>query len=172
MCIRDRNIDRDHWFWREPVLATKPDVPASAIFPGDLLFPDLTQEYAARIRVMLHGFLDLGHHTVIKLNNRHLIDVRSWGGKRVVQVEQLIDEPIASTALREGRNRVLLQVFADQDKFDGILFNWFAIDYRRLYAAWFGQLEWNQPASSGHRIAIGGLRPRQDELWDLANGIS
>ena len=165
------NIDRDHWFWREPVLATKPDVPASAIFPGDLLFPDLTQEYAARIRVMLHGFLDLGHHTVIKLNNRHLIDDRIWGGKREGQVELLIDEPIASTTLREGRNRVLLQVFADQDKFDGILFNWFAIDYRRLYAAWFGQLEWNQPASSGHRIAIGGLRHRQVELLDVANGI-
>ncbi|MEE3259641.1 MAG: C25 family cysteine peptidase [Candidatus Latescibacterota bacterium] len=162
---------RDHWFWREPVRANKADVPSSALFPGDLLFPDLAQEYQARLRVMLHGFTDLGHHTVLKLNNRELIDDQIWGGKRQGQVELLVDKPIPSSSLRDGRNRVLLQVFADQEKFDWIFFNWFAVDYRRLYSAWHGYLEFSQPASTGHRIAVNGLRHRQVELLDIANGI-
>ena len=168
--VEAADIDRDHWFWREPVNATKPDLPSSALFPGDLPAPDLDSEYTGRLRVALHGFLDLGHHTVIKLNNRHLIDDRIWGGKREGQVELIIDEPIPSTHLQAGRNRILLQVFADQEKFDGILFNWFSIDYRRLYTALTGYLEFTQPASAGHRITVTGLRHRQIELLDIANG--
>jgi len=165
------NAERDHWFWREPVRADKPDLPSSAVFPGDLPFPDLDTEYEARLRVALHGFLDLGHHTVIKLNGRYLIDDRIWGGKDQGQVELVVDKAIPNSYLRQERNRLLLQVYADQEKFDGIYFNWFAIDYRRLYVAEDGHLEFRQAPSTGHQISISGFRHRHIEVLDLANHL-
>jgi len=161
---------RDHWFWEEPVKATKPDVPASRTFTGDLKSPDLEPDYAARLRVSLHGASDLGHHTVVKLNNRR-VDDRIWGGRREGQVELPIDAEIPSSYLREGRNRLLLQVFADQEKFDLVYLNWFAIDYRRRYRTWFGYLEFAQPSSDGHRITVSGFRDTRIELFDVANSV-
>ena len=162
---------RDHWFWREPVSATRPEVPSAAIFVGDLKSPDLTEDYTAWFRASLHGTSDLGHHTVIKLNARHTLVDTIWGGKGEGQVELPIAREISSTFLRQGTNRVLLQVFADQEKFDLIYFNWFAIGYRRFYQAWSGQLEFSQPFADGRRVTIFGLRDTRAELFDVTSGV-
>jgi hypothetical protein len=158
---------RDHWFWDQPIFATKPDVPSSRIFARDLAYPKLDEEYTARIRVALHGTTNLGHHTVVKLNNNE-IDDAVWEG----QVEREFELEIPSSYLRDGTNRVLLLAFADQAKWDQVFFNWFAIDYRRLYRAAVGFLSFERPAtSSGERITIGGFRNREIRLFDVANGI-
>nr|ADI22832.1 hypothetical protein [uncultured nuHF2 cluster bacterium HF0500_31B05] len=158
---------RDHWFWDQPVFATKPDVPSSRIFARDLAYPKLDEEYTARIRVALHGTTNLGHHTVVKLNNKEIEDA-VWEG----QVEHEFEVEIPSSYLRDGTNRVLLQAFADQAKWDQVFFNWFAIDYRRLYRASVGFLSFERPAiSSGERITISGFRNREIRLFDVANGI-
>ena len=158
---------RDHWFWDQPVLATKPDVPSSRIFARDLSYPALAEEYTARFRVSLHGTTNLGHHTVVKLNNNE-IDNAIWDG----QVARSFEREIPSTYLRDGTNRVLLQVFADQAKWDQVFFNWFAVDYRRLYKALVGHLSFSRPPTpTGERITISGFRYRAIELFDVANGV-
>ena len=157
---------RDHWFWHRPVFARSPNVPSSRIFVGELTDPDLSSDYTARIRLAVHGSTNLGHHTVLKLNN-HLLDERIWEG----QVEMVAAAEIASEHLRQGTNQVLLQAFADQAKWDKILFNWFEIDYRRLYRARRGYLAFSIPPSAGHRIEVSGFSHPQVELYDVANGI-
>ncbi len=158
---------RDHWFWDQPVFATKPDVPSSRIFARDLSYPKLDEEYTARLRVVLHGTTNLGHHTVVKLNNKE-IDDAVWEG----QVERRFEREIPSSYLRDGTNRILLQAFADQAKWDQVFFNWFAIDYRRLYRAKVGFLSFERPAiASGERISVGGFRNREIQLFDVENGI-
>ena len=158
---------RDHWFWDQPVFATKPDVPSSRIFARDLSYPMLDEEYTARLRVALHGTTNLGHHTVVKLNNKE-IDDAIWEG----QVERRFEREIPSNYLRDGTNRILLQAFADQAKWDQVFFNWFAVDYRRLYRAKVGFLSFERPAiPSGERISVGGFHNREIQLFDVANGI-
>ncbi len=157
---------RDHWFWQRPVFAKSPDVPSSRVFVGELPDPDLGSDYTARIRLALHGSTNLGHHTVLKLNN-HILDDRIWDGQVEMQVE--VDSP--SEHLRQGTNQVLLQAFADQAKWDKILFNWFEIDYRRLFRAKRGFLAFSLPPSAGQRIAVSGFSHPQIELYDVANGI-
>ena len=158
---------RDHWFWDQPVFATKPDVPSSRIFARDLSYPKLDEEYTARLRVALHGTTNLGHHTVVKLNNME-IDDAVWEG----QVERRFEHEIPSSFLRDGTNRILLQAFADQAKWDQVFFNWFAIDYRRLYRAKVGLLSFERPAiPTGERISVSGFRNREIQLFDVANGI-
>lgn len=168
------DVERDHWFWtlnNKPLTATRPDVPSAAEFPGDLLFPDLErEEYVANVRVAIHGASDLGHHTVLKLNGSQVLDERIWGEKRAGMVELLTRTEVASSQLKDGRNRILLQVFADQEKFDLMWFNWFEIDYFRRYSANGGYLDAIHPPSSGHRIKVENLAHSQLEILELNGG--
>ncbi len=168
------NAERDHWFWtlnNKALTATKPDVPSSAEFPGDLLFPDLDREYQAKVRVALHGASDLGHHTVLKLNARYVLSDSIWGGKKKGMVEFLAEAAVPSALLKNGRNRILLQVFADQEKFDLMWFNWFEIDYFRRYVANGGFLEATHPTSAGHRITVENLTHEKVVLFELNGGV-
>lgn len=157
---------RDHWFWHRPVFANSPNVPSSRIYVGELTQPDLSSDYTAHVRLAVHGATSLGHHTVLKLNN-HILDERIWSG----QVEMLVGAEIASGHLRPGPNQVLLQAFADQAKWDKVLFNWFEIDYRRLYMAMSGYLAFSQPPSAGHRIEVSGFSHPRIQLYDVANEV-
>ena len=105
----------------------KADVPSSAEFPGDLPHPDLDRAYDAHIRVALHGASDLGHHTVLKLNARKVLRDTVWGTSGNGMIDFLGEFSVDRSHLKDGRNRILLQVFADQAKFDLMWFNWFEI---------------------------------------------
>ena len=164
------DIERDHWFW-QLVKGTHPTKPGSGVYPGILQYPDLDQDYVARVRVALHGGTNLAHHTVAKLSTGHIIADSIWGVRREGQIELLVDSEVPSTALRDSINRVVVQVYADQEKFDWVYMNWFEIDYRRRYRTADGYLEFLQSPSSGHRISIAGLRDTRVELLDVVRGI-
>ena len=163
--------DRDHWFWDHPILATKPDIPSSRVYSGLLDAVDAGFEYDAHLRFALHGETALGHHTVVQLNNSGLndqvIDDSIWAG----QTELIVEKEIPVEYVERGTNRLLVKVFADQEKFDEVYLNWFEIGHYRLYRARVGYLEFEQPADSGHRIVLTGFKDSQIELYDLANGI-
>ena len=165
------DADRDHWFWDKPVKGTKPEIPGSGSFAGNLAAPDLEAEESARLRVALHGSSDLPHHTVTKLNNLYTINDTIWGAKSAGQIELRFESEIPHSYLRDGVNRLLLQVFADQDKFDLVYLNWFTLEYRRLYKAEEGYLEFGRFSDEEQRITVSGLRNTDVELYDVANGI-
>ena len=162
--------ERDHWMWDASIFATKPDLPSSRTFAGDLNALETRTGYAARIRVALHGLGGLGHHTVVQLNNvgldDNVIDDTIWEG----QTEHFIDAEIPASYLKRGTNRLLVKAFADQTKHDRVYTNWFEIDYFRLYQTVVGYLEFPQPASDGHRITLTGFKHPAIELYDLTSG--
>ena len=163
---------RDHWFWtlnNRPITATKSDVPSAAEFPGDVPFPDRQKEYLANIRVALHGASDLKHHTVIKFNARHVLTDTIWGDTGSGMVDFISTTQIKSSKVLEGRNRVLVQLYADQAKFDLMWFNWFEIDYYRLFMAVNGYLEATHIPSSGHRIRVEGFQHDDLEILNISN---
>jgi hypothetical protein len=165
------DADGDHWFWDQPVKATKPDIPSSRSYAGSLVAPDLETEESARLHVALHGSSNLPHHTVTKLNNLYTVSDTIWGARRAGQVELHFESEIPHSYLRDGTNRLLLQVFADQEKFDLVYLNWFALEYRRLYEAKEGYLEFGRFSAEEQRITVSGLRNTDIELYDVANGI-
>ena len=161
---------RDHWFWDRPIKTG--DVLGSGLFFGELESPDTHQDYTARLRIALHGATGWGHHTMVQLNNRksddRMVDESFWEG----QSELRFESEISPTWLNRGRNRLLLKVFADQEPgVDWIYFNWFEIDYLRLYQAYFDYLAFVQPPSDGHRITITGFTHATIEIFDVLNGI-
>ena len=161
---------RDHWFyWPEPLLASKVDVPSSHLAVVDLDQPQTGFEYTARIRVALHGAASLGHHTMIQLNNKGLddriIDEQFWEG----QTELLIEKEIPGEYVNRGTNRLLVKAFADRAKWDRIHLNWFEVDYLRLHRARAGYLEFAHPQSDGHRIRALYFAHPDIEIFDLAN---
>ena len=165
--------DRDHWFWtlnNKPLTATKADVPSAAEFPGNLIYPDLDKTYKAQVRVALHGASDLGHHTVLKLNAREVLADTVWGGAGEGMVEFISQTEVDGSLLKDGRNRILLQVFADQAKFDLMWFNWFEIGYYRRYLPTLGYLEATHPSSQGHRIVVQRFTHPDIEIFDLNSG--
>ena len=87
------------------------------------------------IRVALHGASDLGHHTVLKLNARKVLVDTVWGTSGNGMIDFLGEFSVDRSHLKDGRNRILLQVFADQAKFDLMWFNWFEIGYFRRYVS-------------------------------------
>ena len=164
---------RDHWFWtlnNRPITATKPDIPSAAEFPGDVPFPDLEQDYFANIRVALHGASNLKHHSVLKLNARHVLTDTIWGDSGNGMVDFMSTTKIKSSKIIEGRNRILVQLYADQAKFDLMWFNWFELDYYRRFVATNGYLEATHPPSSGHRIEVEGFNQNELEIFNTSNG--
>lgn len=167
------DAERDHWFWtlnNKPLTATKADVPSSAEFPGDLPHPDLDRAYDAHIRVALHGASDLGHHTVLKLNAREVLVDTVWGTSGNGMIDFLGEFSVDRSHLKDGRNRILLQVFADQAKFDLMWFNWFEIGYFRRYVSHLGYLEAAHPASEGHQISAQKFTHPHVEIFELNSG--
>ncbi|NKB67523.1 MAG: hypothetical protein GKR89_10710 [Candidatus Latescibacteria bacterium] len=156
----------DHWFWGNFLQSTRANVPAARIVVGDIDRLDQVTAYSPRLRLSIHGATNLGHHTVVSLNNE-IVDDSIWEGQR----EMRLSSEIPLDRLRNGRNRLLLQAFADQAKWDRIYFNWFALDYRRLYWARQGHLAFGQPVSQGHRIVVSGFGHPTIELWDLERGL-
>ncbi len=168
------DAERDHWFWtlnNKPLTATKADVPSAAEFPGDLPYPDLDRSYNALIRVALHGASNLGHHTVLKLNARKVLVDTVWGTSGNGMIDFLGEFSVDRSHLKDGRNRILLQVFADQAKFDLMWFNWFEIGYFRRYVSHLGYLEASHPASKGHQIAAQKFTHPHVEIFELKSGI-
>jgi len=165
------DADGDHWFWDKPVRATKPEIPSSRTYAGSLVAPDLETEESAVLRVALHGSSNLPHHTVTKLNNLHTVSDTIWGARGAGQIELRFESKIPHSYLKNGTNRLLLQVFADQEKFDLVYMNWFALEYRRLYKAEEGYLEFGRFSAEEQRITLSGLRDTDVELYDVANGI-
>lgn len=164
---------RDHWFWtlnNRPITATKPDIPSSAEFPGDLPFPDFDKEYVANIRVALHGASNLKHHTVLKFNARHVLNDTIWGDLGKGMIDFTSSAKIASDKIIEGRNRVLVQLYADQAKFDLMWFNWFEIDYFRRFVATAGYLETTHQPSRGYRIKVDGFNHEKLAIFNTSNG--
>ena len=168
------DAERDHWFWtlnNKPLTATKADVPSAAEFPGDLPYPDLDRAYNALIRVALHGASDLGHHTVLKLNAREVLVDTVWGTSGNGMIDFLGEFSVDRSHLKDGRNRILLQVFADQAKFDLMWFNWFEVGYFRRYVSHLGYLEASHPASEGHQIAAQKFTHPHVEIFELKGGM-
>ena len=162
------DINRDHWFWRRrPIRGVDVDTPGSAVFTGELPSPALgEEEYDVRLRVALHGQTP-AHHTVLKLNNHH-VDDYFWRG----QVEFVIEEEIPSSYLRKGTNRLLVQAFASATEGrDQSLFNYFAIDYRRRYAAWPGYLRFNREPSTGTQFVVFDFSHPEIHLFDTAREL-
>ena len=159
--------NRDHWFYdRDPIKGVDVDTPGSKIFPRDLVAPDLNEEYAARLRVDMHG-LTPAHHSVLKLNNEWVGEY-FWEGQDVFHV----DEEIPSSFLRDGINRLLVQAFASATEGqDRSLFNFFAIDYRRRYDAWPGFLQFVGEPSAGSQITLNGFSHSQIHLFDTAREL-
>ena len=158
--------DRDHWFWKvDPIRGNEVETPGSAIFVDELQTPYLEDEYTATVRVALHG-LTPGHHTALKLNNQEFED-SEWEG----QVEQVFENEILSSYLRDGINRLTVLAFASPTKGrDVSLFNWFAIDYRKRYTAWLGYLAFDELALTGRRISVTNFTDSHIELLDVASG--
>ncbi|MEE3234919.1 MAG: C25 family cysteine peptidase [Candidatus Latescibacterota bacterium] len=164
---------RDHWFWtlnNRPITATKSDIPSAAEFPGDVPFPDLEKDYFADIRVAMHGASNLKHHTVLKFNARHVLTDTIWGDAGNGMINFVSAAKIKSSKIIEGRNRVLVQLYADQAKFDLMWFNWFELDYYRRFVATNGYLEATHRPSSGHRIKVKGFHHDELAIFNTSNG--
>ena len=162
--------DRDHWFWNN-VEARNPDAPSGRNFAVELDGLYDGHPYQARVRLALHGAADLGHHSLLKINGE-TVDERIWGGRGEGQVELLIEKDMPSSIfIADEVNRVLFQLFADQEKWDVVYFNWFELEYLRRYRAQQGFIAFEEEPDPGRRVAIQGFNHPQIELFDVANGL-
>lgn len=164
------DIEREHWFWHR-IDAGSPTVPGSGVFPGVIHAPVLDQDYTARVRVALHGGMPTAHNTVVRLATGYTIADSVWGGRDVGQVGIVFENAVPASALRDSINRIVVQVYADQEKFAQVYMDWFEIDYRRRFEARAGYLAFELPHSDEHRISVSGLRHRHVALLDPERGV-
>lgn len=168
--IHAPDVERDHWFWRQ-IDGRSPTKPGSGVFPGLARDPVVDEEYAARVRVALYGGTPAAHHTVAKLSTGPVIADSIWGGGQAGQTGVILENEVPAAALTDSINRVVVQVYADQEKYDLVYMNWFEIDYRRRFQARNGYLAFTVPGPGRHRITVSGLRHRSVELVDPARGV-
>jgi hypothetical protein len=162
----------DRWFWQQPgrwVQAVDVDRPGSGIFTGELTALHQGTPYEARVTVALQGRLGEAfgeHHTIVSFNNERLAD-DYWAG----QTSHIVSASIPSTLL-QTTNRVLLQSLADRIRQDQLWFNWFRVEYRRLFHADFGYIDAATPAApEGQRLTITGFADAEVLLFDQEGGF-
>jgi hypothetical protein len=138
---------RDHWFWDSGVSATE-----MREYPIQLPHPDRGSPLRPRVRAMLHGLTssqehEPDHHVLIYLND-HLVADRTWDGQEKLLIDSAEDGfEIFSSAVQEGDNTLALICPGDTDAgpIDRILFNWFQVEYPRLYRAEGNMLQFSKP---------------------------
>jgi hypothetical protein len=160
-------IDKwDTWFWAElrtiNITATLSyTLPHPALgFPATLRLEEVARTW--------NDSLDKDHRTVIGINGIRF-PPQDWDGK----VRRVFTETVPAGILFSGRNDVKTW----SEKPDGapstytnwVYANYWEIDYRRLFRAWEGQVDFVAEEDGPHEYLVSGWGDGNVETWDISH---
>jgi hypothetical protein len=159
----------DTWFWA--TLLTTPTASVTATLPYTLPYPAPGFPATLRLEEVARTFsssLNPDHRTVIGINGMRFPH-HDWDGK----VRKVFTETVPPDVLVDGLNNVT----ACSEKPDGasstytyrVYINYWEIDYRRLFRAWEGQVDFAAEKDGPHEYLVSGWKDGGAETWNISN---
>jgi hypothetical protein len=132
----------DTWFWNE--LTTSSSI--SMEFPVELFDVAISGGDATiygEVNAQANNpDVNPDHHTRFWINTSALVEDSTWDGK----ISHQFSGNVSNSALISGINNLKLEVLTDVGQgADAILFNWFEVEYDRLFKALNGELIFTSP---------------------------
>jgi hypothetical protein len=160
----------DTWFWA--TLLTTPTASVTATLPYTLPHPAPGFPATLRLEEVARTWsnsLNPDHRTVIGINGMSFPH-HDWDGK----VREVFTETVPADILDESG---LNTVTARSEKPDGasstytyrVYVNYWEIDYRRLFRAWEGQVNFVAEEDGPHEYLVSGWDNVPVETWDISN---
>ncbi|MEW6685511.1 MAG: C25 family cysteine peptidase [Candidatus Edwardsbacteria bacterium] len=164
----------DPYFWDDvdgTAVGSNPQVTVNRSYPLFIYDPDTTSSESTRVRVLIHGRKptppDSSRTTVLYLNN-YFWDNTTWDGQ-VPFYREKIGPP--NKDLVNGQNLLHLTFTGYPGK--GVVFNWFEVEYKRLFRANDDFLEFTPPKglpNGLYKFCIKGFRTSDIIIYKL--GVS
>lgn len=158
---------QDTWFWdRLQPLGAGQGI--TRTFP--YLVPDPAPGFTATLRLeeisrAWNDSITPDHRTTIGLNGTRLADV-SWDGK----VRRVFDVTVPAGLLVSGTNTVTVGALNPPGILaDDVYMNYWELDYRRLFRAWQGQLNFRAERAGPHEYRVTGWASAQVAIWDISD---
>jgi Peptidase family C25 len=159
----------DTWFWAS--LQTPPRGSITATLPYTLPHPAPGFPATLRLEEVARTWsssLNPDHRTIIGINDMRF-PYHDWDGK----VRKVFTETVPPDVLVDGLNTVT----ACADTPDGasstytyrVYINDWEIDYRRLFRAWEGQVDFVAEENGPHEYLVSGWTGSQVETWDISD---
>jgi hypothetical protein len=155
---------KDHWYGSLIYAASSP---ASQDFQFQLTHLE-TQDLPAKVRGLLKGYAaSPNHHTRIYINGR-LIEDASWQAKSEHPFEIIVPQ----SYLVEGANTIRVECPRDgKITLDGVLVNWFEIDYHRTYQVDNDGLAFDGETLGGVEFRLDGFSSQVVDIFDITNPL-
>jgi hypothetical protein len=182
---------KDTWFWDRlrPIGSGRG---VTATLPYTIPYPAPGRPYTLTIDE--NARISDDHRTVVALNGAPLID-ENWYGKTrhvfttTVPADLVVHglNPVsisaynnaANSATRNDRPSLMtIDDWADGHGqaslapagavYDDVYVNWWRLDYRRLFSAWQGQIDFRSEASATHEYLVDGWDSTAVEIWRMA----
>ncbi|MBV7335796.1 hypothetical protein KFU94_47670 [Chloroflexi bacterium TSY] len=116
------------------------------------------------MRVELHGYTGLKHHSRIYLNEHEIDDLAWWGQKPFTHVVNVLPQ-----FLRNGENVLRVETVDTGAAVDQILVNWVELDYWDTYTAEDSQLWFRSEIAGIGQFEIAGLSDQNVMLLDITD---
>ena len=153
---------QDTWYWYYFQVAGAAGTGATA----DLTYPvpDPAPGFGATLRLEEVSRASLAHRTTIARNGQALLDQNWSGRKRIVFTAAL-----PAGRLISGDNTVRVGALIDPTvTADEVLANYWEVDYRRLFAAWQGQLDFTAETAGTRDYLSQAWTTSSVSIWDVS----
>lgn len=160
---------QDTWFWAR----LQPPFGAGKAITASLPYtvPDPAPGYPALLRLeqiarVDRWDIDPDHRAVIGLNGQQILDA-GWDGMRMRNV---LSATVPAGLLVSGVNTVTVAAWNQPGvSGDDVYANFWELDYRRLFRAWQGQLDFIAEASGLHEYEVAGWPSADVLIWDVSD---
>ncbi len=168
----------DTWFW--DMLQTRNPVSETLDFPYVVPYPASGVTATLRLEQIPREFsvkCDPDHRTVARLNGYTLLD-ETWDGK----VRKVFTAVVPANLLTHGTNTLKVTALNPPDLESCIYapnplrpvsyrvyVNYWELDYRRLFRAWNGYLDFRTENDGPHEYVVSGWPSDQVEIWDITD---
>ena len=150
----------DRFFWKRIFAPTTVDFDVNITHPVD------TQENCT-VRMMVRGNTKLDHHIRVYLNGQLLEDA-TWYG----QTQHLTVVQTPQTFLKEGINKITIELLGDVADVDIIYLNWLAVDYHRQYLTDNDILKFSWQGSGVHNFQLEGFSQKDVSVYDITDAVN
>lgn len=160
---------QDSWFWarlRPPLTAGQA---ITASLPYTLPYPAPDAPAAFRLEEISRAFAgpNPDHRTTVALNGLGIVD-QTWSDKQ----RRVFSATVPAGLLVHGANQVQVGAWTMPGNVgDDVYANYWEIDYRRLFRAWQGQLDFTAETPGTREYAVAGWSAADVSIWDVSDPL-
>lgn len=158
---------QDSWFWARlrPPIAAGSAITVSLPYTVPHPAPDTAASFRLEEISRAYTGPNPDHRTTIAFNGRSIVD-QTWSDKQ----RRVFVATLPAGLLAHGANEVQVGAWTMPGNVrDDVYANYWTVDYRRLFRAWEGRLDFTAETSGAQEYSIQGWKTSQVLVWNVSD---